>query len=197
MRWSWLPPDVSNEDAFPLKDCSRILALADDYWKVISDRDARAERIFEEEFEKARRLGYLPKDLFVRVARWKSVRSTRRYRSNSDSEIRKATEVAFRTRDETTAIRALKELNGVALRTASAILHWMHPNHFPILDYRVMSALGESEPKSYEDVQLYIRVADRVRALANEYSLSLREIDRALWSWDKRRSKSVRTNCRK
>jgi hypothetical protein len=188
---------VSNtNDAFPLNNRSSIEALAEDYWSEIADRDKRTEFGFENDFQEARSLGYLPKELFVRVARWKSVRNTQRYESNSEDEIRTATAAAFQASDDESAISALRKLNGVALRTASAILHWMRPERFPILDYRVIAALDEKAPKSYEDVTYYTLIADRVRELARKHSLDLRTIDRALWIWDKLRSKPGRTSCR-
>ena len=57
-------------------------------------------------------------------------------------------------------------LNGVALRTASAILQWMRPDRFAILDVRVVAALGWPEPASWDDFNYYSRVATRVRDLA-------------------------------
>ncbi|MEO5802523.1 MAG: hypothetical protein ABIR24_03270 [Verrucomicrobiota bacterium] len=170
-----------------LKDRNKIVALADEYWSVIADRDSEAERTFEKAFIEARRNGYLTKDLFVRVARWKSVRNTRNYNLNTEDEIRAATSLAFQASDDAAAIGALVLLRGVALRTASAILHWMRPDRFPILDYRVIYALGETAPESYEDIRFYIRIAERIRELALRHSLDLRTIDRALWTWDKRR----------
>lgn len=174
-----------------------IVALADDYWKEIHERDANAERLFENAFLEARSHGHLSKDLFISVARWKSVRNTRNYELNTEAEIRTATSAAFQASDDEASINALRELHGVALRTASAILHWMHPDRFPILDYRVMAALGETAPKSYENIRLYTRIADRIRELALHHSLDLRTIDRALWTWDKRRSPKLKPRCRK
>ena len=185
-----------NANAFPLNDRSQIVTLAEDYWNRISHRDAEAERAFEHDFQEAGGLGYLPKELFVRVAKWKSVRNTRRYESNPDDKIRAQTTAAFQA-DDATAINALRELDGVALRTASAILHWMRPDEFPILDYRVMAALGEPAPKSYEDVHFYIGIADRVKGLSRKHSLNLRTMDRALWTWDKLRTGVSKPSCRK
>ncbi len=116
-----------------LNDRNKIVVLACDYWTEITDSDAKAERAFESAFREARIRGYLPKDLFVRVARWKSVRNMRNYELNTESDIRTATTAAFQASDDAEAISALVQLHGVALRTASAILHWMRPEKFPIL----------------------------------------------------------------
>lgn len=179
-----------------LNDRSKILALAEEYWKVITDCDAKAERTFGSAFRQARACGYLPKKLFVRDGRWKSKRNTRNYELNTEADTRQATADAFQAPDDASAIRALVKLRGVALRTASAILHWMRPEKFPVLDYRVMAALGETPPKSC-DIPLYIRIAPRFRELAIQHSLALRTIDRALWTWDKCRSSALGPGCPK
>ena len=180
-----------------LNDRNKILALANDYWNEITDRDAKAERAFENDFTEARSRGYLSKELFVHVARWKAARNTGHHKSNKGAEIRRATAAAFQASDDAASISALVKLHGVKLRTASAILHWMRPERFPILDYRVMAALGEAPPKSFDDIRLYNRIADRIRELALRHSLDLRTIDRALWTWDKQRSHALRPRCRK
>ncbi|MBI4659467.1 MAG: hypothetical protein HY735_11560 [Verrucomicrobia bacterium] len=188
------PDKALNHAASFLGDRNQIMALAEDYWTVIAHRDATEERVFLGDFREARDSGYLSKDLFMRVARWKSRRNTRRYDSNTEAEIRLATATAFRAPDDASALGALMRLDGVALRTASAILHWMRPESFPILDFRVMAALGHIAPKSY-DVPLYTRISDQIRELALRHSLDLRTIDRALWTWDKRRALASRGRC--
>jgi hypothetical protein len=49
----------------------------------------------------------------------------------------------------------------------------------------VVLAVDEQEPTSWEDVTLYTRIADRIRALARRHDLALRIVDRALWTWAK------------
>ena len=173
---------------FPFDELAEITRLADAYWGLISTGEAAEERAFPGEVAVARAAGFLTKPLFVRLALWKSRRNKQRYGSNSDKEVQVATAKAFVASDDADALKALDGLRGVALRTASAILHWMRPDWFPILDFRVIAALGEMEPQTYEDFELYTRVADRIRNLAKEHSLDLRTVDRALWSWDKLRS---------
>ena len=171
---------------FPATDRAAILALAETYWRFGSDRANAEERAIEAaEFHLRRGTG-LSRDEFVRIARWKSKRPTRHYLKNTEAEVSRATLAAFQARTEAEAIGALTDLHGVGLRTATAILHWLRPKEFPILDFRVVGALGETEPKSWEDVAYYSRIAARVRELATKYGVSLRELDRALWAWKKR-----------
>jgi hypothetical protein len=174
--------------SFPFGNCAEIHRLADSYWNLITPTEAAEEHRFEQDFDDARKHGFVSKELFVRVGRWKSVRQTPNYESNSPKAVRVASAEAFATSDDATALSALMRLRGVGLRTASAILQWMRPAQFPILDVRVVSALGWAQPTSWADLGFYARVAQRVRGLARDCAVDLRTMDRALWAWDKRRS---------
>ena len=99
--------------------------------------------------------------------------------------MKQATAAAFTARNDKDAINALCQLNGVALRTATALLHWMRPNEFPIIDVRVIAALGLPDPSSWEDIGYYQRVAEQIRSVAAAASVDLRTVDRALWTLDK------------
>jgi hypothetical protein len=184
--------ETSVVTSFPFGNCQELERLAVVYWDLITSKEASEERRFESDFAHARKQGFLSKELFVRVARWKSVRQTPNYESNSAEMIREQSAVAFQANDDGSALGALMQLRGVALRTASAILHWMRPDRFPILDVRVVSSLGLREPASYENVNFYVRIAAQVRELARECNLDLRTVDRALWAWDKLRASESR-----
>ena len=174
--------------SFPFGNCHEIRRLAETYWELITRREAAEERQFEHDFREARGQGFLSKELFVRVGRWKSTRQTQNYGSNAEETVRAATAEAFRARDDGSAVAALTRLRGVGLRTASAMLQWMRPDQFPILDVRVVGALGWPEPTSWEDLEFYSRVTERARTLARQCAVDLRTMDRALWTWDKLRS---------
>lgn len=178
----------SKESIPPLNSCYELKQLEKEYWDLISRNEASEEKLFEQEFADARLKGFLSKELFVRVGRWKSVRNTQNYMSNSTESIHIATKIAFTATDDKVALEALMGLRGVALRTASAILHWMRPDHYPILDFRVVNALGLTEPSSYENYEFYSQIATIVRNIAQEHDLNLRTIDRALWAWDKKQN---------
>ncbi|MGC2182199.1 MAG: hypothetical protein WA637_02845 [Terriglobales bacterium] len=183
-------PSGTRTTSFPFDDRNKILGLAGRYWELITSTEEAEERAFEQELPSARKQGFLTKSLFVRLARWKSVRQTPNYESNDEAAVRAATARAFKATDDArTALSALMQLRGVALRTASAILHWMHPDLHPILDFRVVGALGKPEPTTYEDVDFYLTIAQEVKALAQRHALDLRTIDRALWAWQKSQSR--------
>jgi len=155
------------------------------YWSLISYSEKSAECRFEELLPRYRRSGYLDKAIFVELARWKSTRPTPRYQNNGEEYVQDVTRRAFYAKSGREALEALCELSGVQVRTASAILHWMRPQEFPILDFRVLYALGESTPPDWNDIALYERVAARLREEANKLGIDLRSVDRAIWAWQK------------
>jgi hypothetical protein len=174
---------------FPFDDRDEILRLADAYWANITGNERVEERASERELPAARAAGYLTKPLFVRLARWKSVRNTSRCEANSDGGKEAATRRAFGATVDAEAIAALTSLHGVALRTATALLHWMRPEDFPILDVRLLAALNEPQPWPFENPTFFSRVADRIRTLGQQHGLDFRTVDRALWNGEKLNAK--------
>lgn len=177
---------------FPFEDRAAILELEQQYWRLSTS----AERVVEEEIERsmpaARQRGFLTKDLFVLVSRWKSKRNTPHYERNTAGNVEATSRVAFEAATEAEAIGSLTRLHGVQLRTATALLHWMRPDEFPILDFRVVGALGDADPPRFESTAYYSGVATRVRALGTKHAITLRTLDRALWAWQKLEARNIR-----
>lgn len=167
-------------------DRATIEVEAKNYWHLIKDADKTVELVFDRDFKKARELGYLDRDLFVRVGVWKSSRNRSRLENNSATTIKKRTQQAFLAPSKADAIRLLCTLDGVATRTAIAMLHWMMPDEFPMLDVRVVRALGLDEPSDWEDLNFYEAFAEQIMGLARQLEVDLRTLDRALWSIDLR-----------
>ena len=65
----------------------------------------------------------------------------------------------------------------------------MRPDLYPILDFRVVGALGKPDPRFYEDVDFYLAIAQEIKSLAQRHAIDLRVIDRALWAWQKLQSR--------
>lgn len=89
----------------------------------------------------ARRRGYLTRDEFLAVCRWKSPRPTRHYEKNTEDKVREITKKAFSTQHEITRIVRLTRLKGVKIPTASAILALTYPHQYGIIDIRVWKCL--------------------------------------------------------
>lgn len=175
---------------FPFEDAHAVLQLANvDYWQMIKSREQEAEHRFEQEMPSYRKLDYLDKRIFLEIARWKSVRPSHLYDQNSEDEIQSRTAEAFNAKDDVTAVSALCSLSGIGLRTAVALLHWMRPDRFPMIDIRVVDALGITLPANWEDIHFYSSLADRIRQHADILGVDLRTMDRALWVWDKQQKR--------
>jgi hypothetical protein len=165
---------------------------------LITAKELEAEKHLEAVMPEVRQKGYLDREVFLRLARWKSPRPRRFYESNTSAKVRASTGQAFQASSVAKAAGTLslppQKLAGVALRTATAILHWMRPNEFPILDVRIVRALGEPQPSSWENVDFYASIAEKCRAHSRRLRIDLRTLDRAMWAWDKQYSPSKRAH---
>jgi hypothetical protein len=81
------------------------------------------------------------------------------------------------------AVRALTALEGVGVKMVSAILTAINPNHYTVLDFRALEALGAED----EELTLYVLYVEACRAMAKKFgNVALRDFDRANWQWSKR-----------
>lgn len=174
--------------AFPFGNRKEIEELASIYWETISRSERHVEQhVIPQVVESARKRGYLLKDEFVTLARWKSTRPTRSYHSNTQNHVEGQTKRALLpTANREDSLEALVRLNGIKQRTATAILHWFRPDDTPILDVRVVAAAGLETPKGWENnIDYYRAFAEKIIREAQIAGVALRTIDRALWTWDK------------
>lgn len=128
--------------------------------------------------------GYLEKEDLERVAMWKAPRSAGHVRKNSEQYIRAVTSLAFHTENERLRIEALTLLDGVGWPTASVILHFYHPERYPILDFRALWSLSLEVPTQYT-FAFWWDYTVICRSLATENSIDMRTLDKALWQYSK------------
>lgn len=126
--------------------------------------------------------GYLTKESFLDLCRWKSPRLLGHAKSNSASFIKEATTVAFATEHEELKMGALTALAGVGYPMASAILHLVHIDNYPLLDFRALWSLGIAKPPQY-NFRFWWSYVEACRKIAKESKLDMRTIDRALWQY--------------
>lgn len=113
----------------------------------------------------------------------------RHLRNNDDEEIQKSIDTAVHQSSIRSKVEALTSLNGVGVPVASAILLFINPKRFTVIDKRAWNVLHESEYLSQElsddpTVEEYLLYLGACWALANEYDVSLRTLDMALWALD-------------
>ena len=135
----------------------------------------------------ARNRGYLTSSELEEVCRWKSPRALQLIRSNSASKVRGATTRAFRTKSERERLAALRELRGVSVPMASAILMLLYPKRYGVIDIRVWQLLYKigtvtKNPKgigfSFANWYQFLMV---IRYFAKEFGVTARDIERALF----------------
>ncbi len=154
--------------------------------------------IFEEELEQLDALpelfsnGKWTQDDLEWIIKWKvgtafEKPTLRHIRSNSDEQIRQAIETAVNARTVGDKVNALTSIKGVGVPVASAILLFINPNRYTVIDVRAWGALHEmgyvdQELSDNPSVEEYLIYLGSCWTLANEYDVSLRTLDMALWA---------------
>ncbi len=130
----------------------------------------------------AHKRGYYTRREFVEACRWKTPRSAPLVASNTAARVRGASRTALRKdTPERERMRALRELHGVGWPTASVLLHLTSPDRWPILDVRVVHALGLRDATyGYAFWEAFVR---NHRDLVERAGIDGRTLDRGLWQW--------------
>lgn len=128
--------------------------------------------------------GHLTQEEFIAICEWKTSRSRNRVANNKPADVEECTRIAFNTNNERLRIGALCLLEGVEYPTASVMLHFLHSDPYPILDYRALEALGVKKPAIYT-FDFWTRYVEATRNLANKHQVDMRTLDKALWQWSK------------
>ena len=135
----------------------------------------------------ARRRGYLTPTELEGICRWKSPRALQLIRSNSPNQVRSATKRALATKSEQERLAALRELRGVSVPMASAILMLLNPKRYGVIDIRVWQLLHKigtvtKNPKgigfSFANWYQFLMV---IRYFAREFGVTARDVERALF----------------
>lgn len=67
---------------------------------------------------------------------------------------------------------------------ASVILHFVHPDPYPVLDFRALGSLGVKAPSEYS-FPFWEEYTRFCREATGDLKLSMRQLDRALWAYAK------------
>ena len=132
--------------------------------------------------------GHLRRNEFLELCRWKTARTQRRCRVNSEELVGEVTRTALGTRHEELKIRVLLLLEGVSWPTASVILHFCDQERYPILDVRALWSVGLQRVPTYT-FSLWWSYTCFIRKISDRTGLSMRSIDRALWQYSKERQR--------
>lgn len=144
-----------------------------------------------------------------RISQWKlqSSRNDSNIKKNSNEEITQQFQSAITASTDREAIDALTELSGIGVPMASTMLTVAKPTHYAIIDYRAFRGLAGAKPEivdsrqyaDYAEFLKYFRTylknseayafyMNHVREIADAEDLSARQVDMALWAFDKERA---------
>lgn len=154
---------------------------------------------------------FLKKSELVEIGRWKvqGKRIDRHLEKNSPAAVEEQSRLAFTADDDAARIAALAELTGVRVPVASTILAMWKPTAHAVIDYRALRALPAAKPELLDhtdydefaaflelfrtygsDPEAYEFYIEHVRELAEGNDLLPREVDMALWEYDRRRTEA-------
>lgn len=132
---------------------------------------------------------YLDRRHFIRLGRWKTPRQIHAYKENDDSFVREVTALAYQASDELLKLHILTVLKGVSVAVAATILHFFHPDDFPIFDVRARTTLKKAGmwERRIDDatVDAWREYVDVMRRLSRRSGFTLREMDKALYAYDR------------
>lgn len=139
---------------------------------------------------------HLDKGHFVRLARWAAPRGRDAYERNAAPIVWETTRLASLASHDAVKLHVLRGLEGVSVPVAAAILHFFSPRRYPVFDRRHRStlkkaglwprAVGDASGEAWEE---YVRV---MRRLARRLRVSLRDLDKALYAYDRWRARRRR-----
>lgn len=140
------------------------------------------------ELGRAKQRGWLLKEELVSICYWKSARAIRLIESNHPQTIKKITQAAFFSKNETEKMAELIKLRGVGIPMASSILMLTNPASYGVIDIRAWEVLYKmgtvkSNPKGinfrFTEWEEYICI---IRTLSKKHKVSTRSIERILFT---------------
>jgi hypothetical protein len=140
--------------------------------------------------------GYLTLDELGRIVAWKTLRQKAQVVRNAPETVEAVTRQAFRCDEPWHAAWTLSYLHAVNTRVASAVLTVFDPTRYAVFDIRAWSALkrldlleplglskyGGIASVNLDSPETYAAYVDACRRLAEGTGVSLRTVDRCLWT---------------
>ena len=143
----------------------------------------------------ARRRGFISRDEFLAMCRWKSPRALHHYRRNPEASVREASRRALATRSERRRIEHLIALDGVSVPVASAILTLLDPRRYGVLDIRAWQMLYamrgvDANPAGRGfSVGQWLRYLETLRSHARRLRASARAVEYTLFLCHRKRQR--------
>lgn len=129
----------------------------------------------------------ISKENFIRILNWKSPRVKGIVRLNEFGVYEKGISAAYNA-EENEKLKTLLRLHGIGAPVGSAILHFIYPNSFPIIDIRTAETLhyaGRIKSKSTDFSHYASFRSEILKIVRDNPGFTLRDIDRALFAYHK------------
>ena len=140
-------------------------------------------RILEEIRKAVYKRGYLTRDEFLDVCRWKSHRPKRFHEANSINMVEQVTKIALSSQTcPELKLKILMTLSGVNAPVATVFLHFFDQEKYPILDFRALWSLKTEVPKQYT-FDFYEAYTAACREISMTHNITMRDLDKALWQY--------------
>jgi len=136
----------------------------------------------------AKKRGYVTAAELEAVCHWKSPRAIHHIRANSPSRVRAVTRSALATRSERRRLDTLRQLQGVSVPMASALLTLLDPKRYGVIDIRVWQLLHEvgtvtTNPGGVGfNFQHWDQFLVVVRQVAKKLGVTARDVERTLFT---------------
>ena len=154
-----------------------ILAAAYRYWDDTQSREAG---------RRAAQRGWMTPGELVEIGSWKTKnRQRHNLVLNSEKGVGEVTEFVLAPETgEAERLAKLCTLHGVRAPVASALLHFVDPGRWSILDYRILQSLRVERPDKYT-FDFWERFQDATGAFAADAGVSRRCFDKAGFMWSR------------
>jgi integrase len=125
----------------------------------------------------------------MRLGRWKTPRYQKTRETNSEENIIEVTLSAHKAKDDLEKLNTLRRLRGVGIAVASTMLYYLQPDSFAIYDYHVRNSLKKagrlSRTAKNNSSEVWLLYTQIIRRLSGFHSKTLREVEKALYAYDK------------
>jgi len=181
---------MAKEFKIPFKSREQVLRFEKQYFESLNCRwEKLEEEIIKKIIPEVKKQEFFTKEQLKKVYIWKTNgRPIRRFEGNSNRDIESVTAIIFKTTSEHIRLEALKALEGISFPVASSILHLVFGN-YPIMDMRALRALSALTPKQTVDdwytFSRWMKYVSFCRSQIEQFKISMRQFDRALWAYDK------------
>ena len=133
--------------------------------------------------------GFFTMGFLYDIIDWKSPRSKSVWQKNDNEYVKEVSQRFFLLTDDEDRMACLRELHGVAVPVASAILTLMDPKNYGVIDFHVWQLLhqfgfvSEKEDGKNLSVSNWLQFLDILRLLAQQFEVSARDVERTLFNY--------------